>query len=60
MKAKWLELATECQKTSGASDDELEKIIMHAKPETHDGKCMIACILETIGVVSRLLKFLEF
>lgn len=53
MKAKWIELATECQKTSGASDTELEKIIMHTKPETHEGKCMIACIFETIGVVSR-------
>lgn len=53
MKARWKALADECQKSSGASDDELEKVMTHAKPETHDGKCMIACMLETMGVVSR-------
>ncbi|CAG9811310.1 unnamed protein product [Chironomus riparius] len=51
MKAKWQALAAECQKSSGASDDDLEKIITHVKPETHEGKCMIACIFETMGVV---------
>ncbi|XP_070508795.1 general odorant-binding protein 19d-like [Chironomus tepperi] len=51
MKAKWHELAKECQKTTGASDDELEKILSHAKPETHEGKCMISCAFETMGVV---------
>lgn len=54
MKAKWQTLAAECQKSSGASDDDLEKIITHVKPETHEGKCMIACIFETMGVVSSL------
>ena len=52
MKARWQALAAECQKTSEASDDDLEKIITHVKPETHEGKCMIACIFETMGVVS--------
>lgn len=48
MKAK---IHTGCKIKEGATDADAESLAAHAVPKTPGAKCMVACILETIGLV---------
>lgn len=45
-------LGADCQAKEGASDDEMARLHKHEMPATKEGKCVIACVFETIGIVS--------
>lgn len=42
----------ECGKKEGASDAEVQSMMAHNPPTTHEGKCVGACVTEATGVVS--------
>lgn len=48
------QLAAGCKDTEGASDDDVAAMMAREHPTTKPGKCLIACIMETIGVVSTI------
>lgn len=45
-------LLTECVAAEGASAAEIESMMSGSLPETKEGKCVIACVLEKVGAVS--------
>lgn len=47
--------AIECVKKEGASDADLQTMMSHNPPTTHEGKCVAACMAEASGAVSDLL-----
>ena len=51
-KAQMMKIVGECKGSTGASDDDVGKLMMHAKPSTHEGKCLMSCIMDNIGIVS--------
>lgn len=46
------QLAAGCKEKEGASDDDIAAVMARDQPTTTTGKCLVACIMETIGVVS--------
>lgn len=52
-KAHMMQIFTACKTSSGASDDDIAKLMMHSKPATHEGMCMFACVMDKMGIVSR-------
>lgn len=46
-----VKLGAECQAKEGASDADMQALAKHEDPPSHEGKCVIACVMETIGVV---------
>lgn len=46
--------ATECMKTTGASDNDLEEMMKRELPSTKPGKCMRKCLLEKFNIVSSI------
>lgn len=47
------QLMAECKTKEGAADADVQSLTAREHPSTHSGKCLSACIMETIGVVSR-------
>lgn len=45
-------LAQECKASEDASDADLSKLVEKKAPDTKEGKCMFACIMEQMDVVS--------
>jgi hypothetical protein len=44
-------IALECKVNEDASDDDLSRLVGKKMIESREGKCMIACILEQMGVM---------
>ena len=42
----------DCKAKENAPESDFEKIIATQLPETHEGHCLIACVLEDFGIVS--------
>ncbi|KAG5667142.1 hypothetical protein PVAND_015139 [Polypedilum vanderplanki] len=40
-----------CKSSTGASDDDVTKLMMHKDPGTKEGKCMINCFFESMGMI---------
>lgn len=53
-KQKFEVVAQECKSKEGVSDDEFVNLMARRDPATHEGKCLAACVFETIGMVSSL------
>jgi hypothetical protein len=47
-----MKIVTECKASTGASDDDIAKLMIHAKPASKEGKCMFGCVMESLGIVS--------
>ncbi|KAG5667143.1 hypothetical protein PVAND_015140 [Polypedilum vanderplanki] len=49
---------TSCKASTGARDDDISKFMMHKDPETKEGRCLINCFFETMGIIKdgKLLK----
>lgn len=45
-------MANDCAITEGATNDDLAEIFARQIPTTKSGKCIAACLGETIGIVS--------
>lgn len=48
---------TECAKTEGASADDVNTVRNRQLPTTRGGKCLHACVGETVGLVSSFDSF---
>ncbi|KAH8421441.1 hypothetical protein KR009_007896 [Drosophila setifemur] len=46
------ELAHECQAETGATDEDVEHLLGHERPETRESKCLRACVMKKFGMVS--------
>lgn len=57
-KSMLIGIAQECKATENASDDDMGRMVSKKAPETPEGKCLVACIMEEMGVVS--LNFRSF
>lgn len=44
-------IALECKVNEDASDDDLSRLVAKKPLESKEGKCMIACILEQMGIM---------
>lgn len=52
MKEKMKAKMVECAGKEGASEAEIQNMLGHNPPTTHEGKCVIACVGEASGMVS--------
>lgn len=50
-KAKKEALVEQCKTKEGASDADAKVYLDNEVPTSHGGKCLGACIMETIGIV---------
>ncbi|XP_073828257.1 general odorant-binding protein 19d-like [Musca autumnalis] len=41
-----------CKEEKGASDDDVAALKAHEAPTTHEGKCMVACIMEKFEMLA--------
>lgn len=46
------QIAGTCKDKEGATDADLATFLARDAPATQSGKCLVACFLETIGIVS--------
>ncbi|XP_031634711.1 general odorant-binding protein 19d-like [Contarinia nasturtii] len=44
-------LIDECKGPSHANEDEIKSLQNHEVPQTHNGKCLLACIQEKLGIL---------
>lgn len=51
-KAMLIGAAQECKITESASDDDMGRLVEKKPPTTHEGKCLFACIMEQMDMVS--------
>lgn len=49
--AKLHEKIVECGAKEGASDADVQELLERKQPSTHLGKCTVACVMETGGMV---------
>lgn len=47
-----MKIVSDCKMTTGASDDDVAKMMMHELPDNHNAKCMFSCIMDAMGIVS--------
>ncbi|XP_030381551.1 general odorant-binding protein 19d [Scaptodrosophila lebanonensis] len=45
------EAAHECQAETGASDDDVSQLMKHEMAESHEAKCLRACVMKKIGIM---------
>lgn len=45
-------MACQCKAKEGVTEDDVHRMIAFAFPNTPSGKCLHACVQETIGIVS--------
>lgn len=46
-------LLNECKKQEGGSDADIELLLNMSFPNTREGKCMLSCTHEKMGIVSK-------
>lgn len=46
----------DCAGKEGPSSADLEQILSKKLPSTYNGKCVLACVGETVGMVSQMCK----
>jgi hypothetical protein len=51
-------LLNECKNQEGGTDADVDLLIQMTYPTTHEGKCMVACTHEKMGLVSFIKIFL--
>lgn len=44
-------IARECKAIEGASDDDIGRLAEKLRPDTREGKCLFACILEKLNMM---------
>ncbi|XP_017100784.2 general odorant-binding protein 19d [Drosophila bipectinata] len=44
-------LAHDCQAETGASDEDVEQLMKHEKAESHEAKCLRACVLKKFEIL---------
>lgn len=47
-----MDITKNCMGKVGATDDDVAKLIMLQPPENQAQKCLISCVMTTIGIVS--------
>ena len=47
-----VKVMADCKTKVGATDDDVLKVSSHAPPENKEQKCMFACLMDAIGMVS--------
>ncbi|ALC49606.1 Pbprp2 [Drosophila busckii] len=45
------EVAEECKAESGASEDDVEHLMKHEPAATHEGKCLLACVMKKFEIL---------
>jgi len=45
-------MINECKVKEGATDDDAKQLMTEQLPDTHEGRCILACINEKMGIVS--------
>ncbi|XP_017052251.1 general odorant-binding protein 19d [Drosophila ficusphila] len=45
------QLANECKAETGATDEDVEKMLKHEEPETHEAKCLQSCVMKKFQIV---------
>ncbi|KAG5667146.1 hypothetical protein PVAND_015143 [Polypedilum vanderplanki] len=50
-KKMMMESIAACKASTGASDDDIAKLMLHKKPEAKEGKCMFNCFMEKMGML---------
>ena len=56
----FVKLATECATKEGASKGDIDELVAHKPASTTAGKCLRACIFESVGIVSLKLIMCSF
>lgn len=51
------DLLANCKAQEGASDSDIQELIVHQPPSTRAGQCLNACVLENVGFV-RIFEFI--
>lgn len=51
------QLLTDCKDKEGGSDSDFERMVHEQLPEAQEGRCMLSCVYEVIGIVSYLFGF---
>lgn len=46
-----MKVVEECKNKAGATDEDLAKIILNAKPENRQQKCVVSCLLDATNIV---------
>lgn len=61
MQQMFRDMSSDCKEKEKATDDDVEKMVQESYPDTKEGKCLVACMLEQFGVVSnfQLCKFFK-
>lgn len=49
------DLVGKCRAQEGASDADIQEMAAHQPPSTSSGKCLNACIMESVGIVRKSL-----
>nr|AIX97135.1 odorant-binding protein 12 [Rhyzopertha dominica] len=50
MMEKVVSVAEECQKETGASQDDMKELLEKKPPSTHEGKCVVSCVGKKLGM----------
>lgn len=50
----FLKMAKECATKEGASSADIDELIAHKPASGKGGKCIRACLFETVGIVSEI------
>ncbi|XP_017129926.1 general odorant-binding protein 19d [Drosophila elegans] len=45
------QLANECKAETGATDEDVEQLMKHVAPESHEAKCLRACVLKKFQIM---------
>lgn len=46
-----MKIIQDCKASSGATDEDVGKLMLHQPPSNDQQKCLVACIFETEGMV---------
>lgn len=56
-KEMMMKVVETCKQTTGASDDDIVKFMIHTPSENQAQKCLAACFMNEVGIVSELKLF---
>ncbi|KAI7815521.1 odorant binding protein [Rhyzopertha dominica] len=59
MMEKVVSVAEECQKETGASQDDMKELLEKKPPSTHEGKCVVSCVGKKLGMYTELFYLLQ-
>lgn len=51
------EILDSCKGVVGASDHDVNEVLDRKIPSSHNGKCLLKCAYEKVGIVSYRIKF---